>query len=138
VGFGGRLAELARRLGCEGRVRFLGHRPDAASLMAGYDLVVCPSQLAESFCRVGVEALAAGVPVVASDVGAVREVCGQWPAVRYVRGGDVAAWMAAVRDALADSRMRQAARQDGPAYVRRRFSLRTYQSRMQRVILSAT
>ena len=50
------------------RVAFAGHRSDATALLPGADLVVIPSR-AEGQSLVALEALAVGLPVVASDVG---------------------------------------------------------------------
>ena len=59
------LKEQARRLGIEGRVRFLGWRDDAAALMATADYVLCPSRI-EPLGNVVIEAWAHGRPVLAA------------------------------------------------------------------------
>jgi glycosyltransferase involved in cell wall biosynthesis len=59
-----RLEALARRLGIDARVRFLGWREDVASLLAGADFLVCPSRH-EPLGNVVIEAWAAARPVVA-------------------------------------------------------------------------
>lgn len=74
IGEGDERASLESMPGSE-RVRFVGFRPDAASLIAGADLLVLPSRY-EAFGFVLVEAMLAGVPVVASRVGAIPEVVG--------------------------------------------------------------
>lgn len=56
-------------------VRFLGHRTDAAELLAAADLVCLPSER-EGFPGTLVEALAVGCPIVASDIPPCREVLG--------------------------------------------------------------
>ena len=57
------------------RVRRLG-RVTPAELFAQVDLAVFPSRVAESFGLVAAEAMAAGVPFVVSDAGALPEVAG--------------------------------------------------------------
>ena len=65
-----RLRRLAERLGVADRVRLLGAvpRPDMPALMRSADLVVCAPWY-EPFGLVPLEAMASGVPVVASAVG---------------------------------------------------------------------
>lgn len=56
-------------------VRFLGHRTDAADLLAAADVLCLPSER-EGFPGTLVEALAVGCPIVASDIAPSREVLG--------------------------------------------------------------
>jgi glycosyltransferase involved in cell wall biosynthesis len=67
------LKPQVQRLGLEGRVRFLGHRNDVPDLLAAADLLALPS-LNEGAAGVVIEAMALGVPVVASDLPSLREV----------------------------------------------------------------
>jgi glycosyltransferase involved in cell wall biosynthesis len=74
VGYGaleGDLKSRAAGLGVDGRVTFAGER-DSAELLGGFDLFIQPS-LYESQGLAILEAMAAGVPVIASDVGGVRD-----------------------------------------------------------------
>lgn len=64
------LDALAQRLGIAERVRFLGRRDDVADCLAGMDVFVHPS-LNEGMGRAIVEAMAGGLPVVASRVGGI-------------------------------------------------------------------
>lgn len=68
------LKVLARRLGV--RVSFLGNIPheDIHSLYQAADCFICPSQRHESFGLVNVEAMASGLPVIASRNGGIREI----------------------------------------------------------------
>ncbi|GAA2084244.1 glycosyltransferase [Actinomadura alba] len=65
------LERQADRLGID--VRFLGARTDVARLLARADVVVLPS-LHEGMSNAVMEAMAAGLPVVASDVGGTAEL----------------------------------------------------------------
>ena len=67
------LRGLARALGVQERVHFLGDRDDVPELLAATDLFVHPA-LAESFAMVIVEAMAMGCPVVSTPVGIAPEV----------------------------------------------------------------
>ncbi|MNO35188.1 Spore coat protein SA [compost metagenome] len=65
---------LARRLGVS--VSFLGNvaHEDIHTLYQAADCFVCPSQNHESFGLVNVEAMASGIPVIASSNGGIREI----------------------------------------------------------------
>jgi glycosyltransferase involved in cell wall biosynthesis len=67
--------ELAHRLGCGDRVRFLGTRPrdSLADLMNGADGLLISSAF-ETGPTVGLEALACGLPVITTPVGEVSAV----------------------------------------------------------------
>lgn len=67
------LRRLASSLGIEERVAFLGHRTDVPALLPGLDVFVLAS-FVEPFGLVNVEAMAAGVPVVATMAGGVPEI----------------------------------------------------------------
>jgi len=69
-----RLKGLARRLGVS--VTFLGDvaHADIHRLYQTADCFVCPSQKHEAFGLVNVEAMASGLPVIASNNGGIREI----------------------------------------------------------------
>jgi len=67
------LEALTTELGIAGRVRFLGHRDDARRLLAGCD-VYANSSISEGVSLTILEAMAAGLPVVATNVGGTPEV----------------------------------------------------------------
>lgn len=76
VGTGAREEEirnLAKKLGVESRCRFLGVRTDIPDILAASDIFVFASHY-EGLSLALVEAMASGVPVVASDVDGIRKV----------------------------------------------------------------
>ncbi len=70
-----RLRSATLELGLEGRVRFCGHEPPASvrRRMAGAGALVAPSR-AENYPLVLLEALARGLPVIATAVGGIPEM----------------------------------------------------------------
>jgi glycosyltransferase involved in cell wall biosynthesis len=93
------LRELAERMHIASRVHFLGERNDVPDLLAASDLFLFPSRW-EGMGLALLEAMAAGVPALASDLPAIREFA---PARSLVRPDDPAAWSRAVSRALAAS-----------------------------------
>jgi len=69
------LHRLAARMGISDRVKFLGWRPEAATLIAAADLLVLPSRW-EGMPNVILEAMAAGKPVVATQAEGTVELLG--------------------------------------------------------------
>ncbi|CAG7657462.1 glycosyltransferase family 4 protein [Actinacidiphila bryophytorum] len=106
AGEGGQRAALERRIEA-GRlpVLLLGRRDDIPDLLAAADLVVLPSRW-EARALIAQEALHAGVPLVATDVGGMRELVGD--AAVLVPYGDPGALAAAVTSLLADPDRRAA------------------------------
>lgn len=80
-------------------VRWWGHSDDPAPFYTAADVVVLPSR-AEGMALVPLEAMACGRPVVAFDVGGVRQSVGDAGAV--VPAGDIGALAAAVAHRLTD------------------------------------
>lgn len=70
------LQTLSAELGIQHRVTFPGFidNKHALSYIAGHDIMVMPSLVAEGFGVAALEALAVGVPVIASNSGAVNEI----------------------------------------------------------------
>jgi len=68
-----KLHEFSISLGLNNRVHFLGYRNDVPELLAAADVFVMSSHW-EGFGLAVVEAMAAGVPVIASDVPGLSEV----------------------------------------------------------------
>jgi glycosyltransferase involved in cell wall biosynthesis len=106
---------LAQReqLGLGESVHLVGFRPNPYPYFKHADLFVLPSRI-EGFGLVGIEALAVGTPVVASDCpGALREILGDCPMARLVPPSDpkalaegiVSAISFAIRELLPDERL---------------------------------
>ena len=102
-------------------VTFLGQvsERDKARLLRTVDVYVAPNLGGESFGIILVEALAAGAPVLASDLDAFRRVLDDGRVGVLFPTGDVAALAAALTDLLADDGRRAALREAGSRWVRR-------------------
>ncbi len=111
---GGELARRAAAMGLADRVRCLGHveRAELAALYRGAAVFVYPT-LYEGFGLPVLEAMACGVPVVAGNIAAVREVAGE--AVLRVNPRDVVELAAAVRRLLEQADLRDDLRARGRA-----------------------
>lgn len=97
-----RLETLAETLGVAHRTRFLGHIDEIEALLPAFDVFCLPSRN-EGMPRSLLEAQASGLPVVATAVGAVREVvCAETG--RIVPADDSIALAGAIVDILARPR----------------------------------
>ncbi len=116
------LQQRARRLGLEANVIFAGFVGDLGALLAGFDAFVHPAR-SEGLGLVVLEALAAGVPVVASRAGGLVDAIEAERTGLLVPPGDPAALTAALlrllEDAALGERLARAARER----VQRRFSV---------------
>ncbi len=101
VGDGPMRAELSAR--APRSVRFVGWLPpsEVRQAMLAARLLAFPSVWYETFGLVMVEAMAAGVPVLASDLGGTPEVAGEHAAL--APPGDVAAWADRLRAIVPDA-----------------------------------
>lgn len=108
------LEQLAGALGVAGSVEFLGFRADRLALLKGFDAFVLPSQL-EGIPRCLMEAMAARVPIVASDIPGCRELVAHERTGLLVPCDDAAALAAALArmdEAAARERFAAAARDE--------------------------
>jgi glycosyltransferase involved in cell wall biosynthesis len=71
-GFQRQCRMMAEKSGIGDRVRFLGHQQDVRAVLHVSDIFVSPSAQ-EAFSRAIIEAMAVGLPVVATDAGGARE-----------------------------------------------------------------
>jgi N-acetyl-alpha-D-glucosaminyl L-malate synthase BshA len=104
---------LTRELGLERHVTFLGKQDHVERLLPQADVLLMPSEL-EGFGLAALEAMACGVPAVATNVGGVPELITQGVDGFLEAPGDIAAQAARVAELLCDDelhgRMSQAAR----------------------------
>lgn len=116
------LRSLASTLGIADRVVFAGHRADVAAVLSGFDVFVHASR-DEPFGIVVVEALAAGVPVVATSGGGVDEIVGHGDTGLLVGHGNHEEMAAAVERYLADPAFAAATAARGRERAAREFGV---------------
>lgn len=95
------LKQMVLERGLADRVRFLGHRSDVPKLMKAVDVMVHPSIDPEPFGRTLVEAMLAGVPVIATNAGAAPDILEGGRAGTLVPPNDAAALARAIAAVLA-------------------------------------
>lgn len=122
------LSDTARALGLEERVRFFGDRADTPLVYAAFDVFVLPS-FNEAFPMVVLEAMASGVPVVATRVGDVGYIIEDQVSGLLVEPGNVDTLCDAIASLFGDGdRMATFARQ-ARERVMKEFSSRTMAQR---------
>ena len=113
---------VAESLGIGGRVKFRGYSADPAGWLSQAQVFVLSSR-SEAFPRSILEALRAGLPVVASDVGGVREAVEEGVTGLLAPAGDAAALAAALRRLLQDPGLRRSMGLQARARYQERFRL---------------
>jgi glycosyltransferase involved in cell wall biosynthesis len=95
--------------GLRDRVTFAGNRPhDEVPYWMNWADCLCLTSRSEGMPNAVLEAMASGLPVVATDVGACAEMVGQETAARVVPVGGEEAMARAIREILADEPDRRA------------------------------
>lgn len=124
--------EMAASLGVAGRVTFTGwlNAPGTAARLAQADALVLPSH-DEGLPLVILEALALGVPVVSTPVGAIPEVLEDGCTALLVAPGEPAALAAALARLVADDGLRQRLSAAGHALYEREFTLARFAGRLR-------
>lgn len=114
----------AHRLGIADRVDFVGYRPDARRLVAGANVFLLTSRF-EGLPYSLIEALAVGVPVVATDVTGTRDVVRHGVTGLLSPAGDVEGLASHVLSMLRDPKRAAALATAGREDVVQRFSIDT-------------
>jgi N-acetyl-alpha-D-glucosaminyl L-malate synthase BshA len=127
----------ARQQGVTDRVVFLGKQDSVAEIMACADLLILPSQN-ESFGLVALEAMASGVPVIASHAGGLPEVVENGETGFLAPVGDVEAMadgaVEILRDAEGWRRFSEQARQSATERYSTDIIIPQYERYYQRIL----
>ncbi|HBV05368.1 MAG TPA: N-acetyl-alpha-D-glucosaminyl L-malate synthase BshA [Gemmatimonadetes bacterium] len=116
-----RASQLARELDIEDRVLFLGKHPAVEDLLSCTDLFLLPSEK-ESFGLAALEAMASGVPVIATRAGGMPEVVEDGVSGRLLDVGDVSGMAEAGVELLKDKDLRERISSAGLDVAKSRYS----------------
>ena len=122
---GGAARDLERQceaLGLQRHVRLLGHRDDVPEILAAADLFVFPT-LYEGLPGAVMEAMALGLPIVASDIDPVRETVVAGRNALLVPREDAGALATAIARLLGDAGLAQAFGRESRLLFVERFTL---------------
>lgn len=114
------LEALVAERGLGDAVHFLGERDDAASVMAATDVLLVPSW-EEPFGRTIIEAMALGIPVVATNIGGPREIIEDGVDGLLLPPEQPHRWGAEIAVLLAESAKRRSFGERGMAKARREY-----------------
>ena len=113
------------QLGLEGHLHFLGHRADAAALVADFDIAtVCTLPPGEGFGLVIVEAMARSVPVISTNEGAATEIITDGQTGVLIPAADAVALADAIEELLDDEQRRRTIGDAGRTVCHRNFDLK--------------
>ncbi len=115
------LEARAAALGVTAQIAFLGHRDDVPALLGAADLFVLPSR-SEAFPNGAIEAMAAGLPVVACAVGGLFDLIDDGVTGALVPPDDAAALASAIGGLTDDPARALALGRAARAVVRQRYS----------------
>ncbi len=114
--------EMIVKLGLEERITVLGFRKDIERVYRALDAVVVASLGSEANCRVTLEAMASGVPVVATEAGVIPEVLRDGTCGYLVPLGEVAPLVEALGDFLDNPGLARQMGEAGRKLVEERFT----------------
>jgi glycosyltransferase involved in cell wall biosynthesis len=124
------LQRLAANLGLSDRVSLVGVRRDVADIVAASDVFVLAS-LNEGLSQAMLEAMALGIPVVATNVGGTSDAVVPYQTGWLVTAGDSSGLAAAIDHALGDKREATARASAARQLIQRQFSVASHMARLQ-------
>lgn len=100
-----RVKDYVKQNGLENDVKFLGHIDNVTDYLNNYiHLTLIPSQT-ESFCRVAMESISVGIPVIAYKVGGLKEVIIDDVTGMLVEKNDIKSMSASVKEILSNQEL---------------------------------
>ncbi|MDD5729764.1 MAG: glycosyltransferase [Candidatus Omnitrophica bacterium] len=139
------LKKRIEELGIGNSFFFTGFRHDALSVIAGFDVLAVPSvelkaekgKISEAFGRVAAEAMAAGVPAVASKVGGLEEIIEDGVSGTLVPAGDGRALASAVIALLKDPLKKEAIREQGILRFKGKYTVSAHLGSLENIYARA-
>ncbi len=129
------LVTLARERRVLDRFTFLGHRDDVPAVLAGADLFTLPSR-SEAFPNSIIEAMASGLPVVATAVGGIPELVDDGRTGTLVPSGDGDALARALIDLLGQPERIEAFGRAGRRRVQQTYSFERMVEQFERLYVA--
>lgn len=127
-----RLVQQARSVGIADRVHFCGWRPDVPAILRSASLLMLPSRW-EGMPNAVLEAMAAGLPVVATRAEGVTELLGPLAPHQIVEFADDEALLAKSASILRDASLAQQLGQENQSRATAEFSLQAMIARYQQM-----
>jgi glycosyltransferase involved in cell wall biosynthesis len=129
-----RIESTIARLNLQNRVTLHGSLSAVAAALATLDVLVLPSE-AEGFGLVLIEAMAAGVPVVATDVPGIRDVITDGVTGLLVPPGNIPALAEAIGRVLSDSDLRESLIREGHKAIAEQFNWKVVFDQYKSILL---
>jgi glycosyltransferase involved in cell wall biosynthesis len=121
----GRLKAAADSFGCKGRVIFAGQVNDVWPFYSAADVFVLPSH-SEGSPNVLLEAMAAGIPIVATEVGGVPEMVEHNQSAMLVPANDPTALAAAIARILGDQNLAERLTRNSAVLIANQYAPEEY------------
>jgi glycosyltransferase involved in cell wall biosynthesis len=134
--FGAELERLARRLQIADRVQFLGFQEEAQHIIAALDALVLPATRPEGLGGVLLEAMAVGVPVIATRLGGPAEIIEDHVSGLLIAPRQPDQLARAITELLGDPQLRHSIGDTGRLVVEQRFDAVRTTAQIQQVYLS--
>lgn len=131
------LEAMSSELGLSERVVFLGYRSDVADILAASDIFVMPS-VAEGLPVAALEAMAVGLPIVASTGHGIRQVVRPNETGILVPPTQAMAWCCALAELVTDSTKRRRMGERGRRVAEAQFDIQATVDRYETLYILAS
>lgn len=128
---------LEERIGGNNRIHMLGHREDVPQVLEALDCFVLPSYANEGVPQALLQAMAMGLPLVTTRVGAIEEVVSEGVNGVFVPARNVSALAVAMQSISEDREKQRRLGEAGRRLAKERFSIQRMLDAMERVFQEA-